>query len=1443
MKIIFDLQACQGRSGERGIGRHSLALAEAMAVDAREHEVWIALNRAIPERIDFLRNKFGTLIPQERVLVWQSITPSAVMGPGNQWRHAASELLRESFFASQNPDIVHTFSQFEGYIDDVISSPLVQSENLPVSYTLYDLIPMYNRELFEQNHVLREWYFQKLKALENAELILSISEYSRLEALKHLPLSPARVTNISSAVNEFFHPLTPNNQDAHRFSGRYGVSKPFILSVLTLDPHKNIDGLLKAYASLPGNLREKHQLVLVTPKEARLQILTGAKREGLHEGEVIVTGHVSDQILRYMFNACSLFVFPSKHEGFGLPVLEAMSCGAPVIGSCVTSISEIIEWKEAMFDPSSHTAIAEKMAQALQDEAFRRELSLRGLKRAKTFSWRACARRAWGALEAWHEEGPLAVHPVPVPTKPTLAYVCSMSAEGPDDIIGLLSELTRYYDIHLVIGQVDYKHLVPDNKFKLIPYELFEETAHEYCRVVYHLGTSLECEQEKIRLLEKYSGVVVLSDIDLSQTYPSDTPQRDSHYQQLYSSHGYNAINKNIDLGGKASGDSDFPCCLRAIELSQGIIASSEEIRTQANRWLGPDFTSEWQIIPRVSLEFAQQDNRPGVSTSHVSQMADSYHTAIEKFAQESIVSHRRRLMHSVAKLAIADNTLPTNYDKRFFAKCVAQNLPTKIQPRIFVDISELAQRDAQGGIQRVVKKFLENMVFKLIDGRCVEPVYAKNNGPLYYAKQWTAQYFNLPGTFTDDPVDPPGPGDLYFMPDYYLLEKDQIDFIQRLQDWGGEAYFIVYDLLPIRRPEWFMPVVNPLFTDFLERIFRYADGILCISKNVADDLFEYLEACRPERSKPLNIGYFHQGSDINSGPAKEKLSAEEHQLLDDIRKCPTFLMVGTVEPRKSHAQALDAFELLWYKGFSINLCIVGQTGWLTDDIKNRVRRLKAGGWHIIWPKHVSDSLLLSLYQESSALLAASEGEGFGLPLIEAAHHGLPIIARDLPVFREVAGEHAFYFSGKSPESLAGAVQEWLKLYQAGSVPSSVDMPVLTWEQSVQQALDVFSSGNWYKAYQRSSQHDLPSEDKLMCEKDGTDNNWPVWRERLDFTSDKSREGGLRINGATRSIEAGKPLITFVTVVRNNEKTLARTIESVQKQKYSNIEHIILDGASTDNTLDLIKQYKAKIDYYASEPDKGLYDALNKVIPLARGDLICVLNSDDWLSDDAAELVASAYGGAEKELVLGAANVIVSERNVSMWLPAKVSANSYFSVANCCHNAIYATKGAYEVSGPYDRGLNIASDFKWIMTCFDAGVTFTYLDKALVNYSMGGVSSDVHQHKHDCHTIIKDRFPFLEDKEVELLSYLFYSLGTHPDHEKFKDINPEEELAGLVDQYGWHKDFIMAVTQEESGANGLHNRPNSHRGSGLKEVIKMRLLRSPKFYNFVRTVYHSINSR
>ena len=181
--------------------------------------------------------------------------------------------------------------------------------------------------------------------------------------------------------------------------------------------------------------------------------------------------------------------------------------------------------------------------------------------------------------------------------------------------------------------------------------------------------------------------------------------------------------------------------------------------------------------------------------------------------------------------------------------------------------------------------------------------------------------------------------------------------------------------------------------------------------------------------------------------------------VIEEISGRTTFLTVGTVEPRKGHALMLAAFEELWANGVDVNFVIVGKQGWEMEKFSAKLQHHPELRKRLFWLKGVNDEYLEALYDAATCLIMASEGEGFGLPLIEAARHKLPVLVRDIPVFREVAGNHASYFTANNPQDLARAINNWLDLYAAGEHVLPDDMPWQTWRQSTEQIKSILLQG------------------------------------------------------------------------------------------------------------------------------------------------------------------------------------------------------------------------------------------------------------------------------------------------------------------------------------------------------------------------------------------------
>jgi glycosyltransferase involved in cell wall biosynthesis len=264
----------------------------------------------------------------------------------------------------------------------------------------------------------------------------------------------------------------------------------------------------------------------------------------------------------------------------------------------------------------------------------------------------------------------------------------------------------------------------------------------------------------------------------------------------------------------------------------------------------------------------------------------------------------------------------------------------------------------------------------------------------------------------------------------------------------------MIHDILLVRRHDWNTKEINAVFDMWLRSITKVATGLICPTQAVVNEVQSWLIDNSPQDLTKLWICSSHHGADIKNSLPSAGMPDNAAFILKHLRSKNSFLMVGTVEPRKAHAQTLVAFELLWQQGIDINLVIVGKQGWMVDDLAKKVRKHTELNRRLFWLEGISDEFLEQVYKHCTCLIAPSEGEGFGLPLIEAAQHKLPIIARDIPVFREIAMNYAYYFSGLTPLDLANAVQKWLIMHNKGMAPQSVDMPYLTWQESAQQLIE-----------------------------------------------------------------------------------------------------------------------------------------------------------------------------------------------------------------------------------------------------------------------------------------------------------------------------------------------------------------------------------------------------
>lgn len=831
MRLVIDFQGAQTNSRFRGIGRYAMALTEEIIKQTENHEIIVVLNDSYPETIGPLKNFFNDLLPSENIRVWKA--PGNIAGGDRsaaRRRHQA-ETIYEYFLASLRPDVVLVMTLFEGVEGKFAAKIKTTPYNLPTAAICYDFIPLHHPSVYlPDRSFAKSLYLEKLQCLDRADLLLAISEFVAFEAASRSKNASQTVINISAACTNVFGPKTFSKNEHTELRARLKINKDFIVtSGGGTEVRKNLQLLLDAFANLPANIRQSYQIVFTGKQtsEGISLISQQAKQAGVEQNALVFSGYLSDEDLSLLYTDAQLMVFPSLDEGFGLPPLEAMSCGTPTLASNAASLPEVMGFPEGMFDPHDHIKLAEKITNALSDDLYRDTLIKNAKQQAAKFSWERSARLAIQALEDLYEREKYSVKPS-------------------------------------------------------------SEQALELCL----------------------------------QTIALDPPPNDE-----------------VDI--------------LAISLAM--------------------------VFPEVK---------------------------------------RKR--------------------------------------RLFVDVSTIVFFDARTGCQRVTRSVLMEWLKNPPNDIQIVPVYVKPAEDIFFhASEYAARLSNYSVDWADLPIDF-APGDIYFGLDLNTdFTERQAAFLSQMHRFGVRVVFLVYDLLPLQLPQFCLESVQEAFTRWIEIVARY-DGIIGISQASADAVKDWRAENRPAADHDgFEYHAVHLGADIANSAPSAGMPADADDVLTAMTARPCFLMTGTLEPRKGQAHVLDAFDLLWAQGQDVSLVIVGKKGWRIDEFADRLVKHPEMGTRLFWLEGISDEYLLKVYEKATCLIAASWGEGFGLPLIEAAHHGIPIIARDLPVFREVAKDHAFYFDSQTPTGLAASITEWLDMYSRGDAPQSKGMPVLTWAEAAKMMLDI----------------------------------------------------------------------------------------------------------------------------------------------------------------------------------------------------------------------------------------------------------------------------------------------------------------------------------------------------------------------------------------------------
>ena len=493
--------------------------------------------------------------------------------------------------------------------------------------------------------------------------------------------------------------------------------------------------------------------------------------------------------------------------------------------------------------------------------------------------------------------------------------------------------------------------------------------------------------------------------------------------------------------------------------------------------WMLPDTFETDDLVLAMNTLYHEPDKRQAMAQCGPDVIAEHHSPAICARAYRDFIEScyaQRHLSHPHGLLREINRVWPDGQisaaQRIALANAIDFNRAASLpRPRLLLDITSTQNTALRTGIERVALALLDALIELEPAEWVVTPAYLDNpEGQWHYfqANNFMVKRLDLEVPRLSDHQLMPRHSDALLTLDLSTAQFKQADeqgLFKHYRASGVRCYSLVYDLLPVTLPDKFPDTTQQIHENWLSVVSKF-DGALCISAHVAQELDRW-RAQQAEPNHPYRIGSFLLGADTDTFksaggtvvPSHSELAGSLDNLDTHVASAkppPIFLMVGTIEPRKGYLETIHAFLELWAEGFDAHLIIVGREGWThLEDAKrkdipatiellcNHPERFR----RLVWLNNADDIALEAAYARAECLIAASYDEGFGLPIIEATRHGVPVLARDIAVFREVApAGTAFFKDGE----LANAIANWTKPEQPPK-----DEHTITWRESAQQVL------------------------------------------------------------------------------------------------------------------------------------------------------------------------------------------------------------------------------------------------------------------------------------------------------------------------------------------------------------------------------------------------------
>lgn len=517
------------------------------------------------------------------------------------------------FILRNKIDIIHFTSPFMFDIE----VPDMTQLKVKKTYLVYDLIPIIMKEHYYDtwpDHI-RKIYDERCKIVSKADLILTISQASKNDLVQRLSINPGRIEVIYASTNEELYQNSRTGMEPDILEEELGLSSPFIYSLTGYDVRKNNKGLIKAFSNISSAYPELKLVISGIKNDLEQnEFKQYASSINAPVDRIIFLGFVSEECLLALYRECEVFVFPSLYEGFGLPVLEAMRVGAPVITTNCSSLVEVAGEAAILVKPDDDEELVQALHSVLEDSTVKQQLKEKSLKQSQFFNWNNVTLDSMQTLKKLLNN----IMEETTNGKPILAFVSPLAPQVSgiaDYSEEMLIYLRDYFEIKIIVNGITPSNAFISENFEVIDVKKQQSRLDSISYRLYHMGNN-ELHDWIYELLKKYPGTVLLHDLNLFGFFMHTTfvkgfkEQFRNELTYAYGPEGFEAGRQLLE-NGTYPNSQQFPLFHRVVDLSNGLIVHSkwlkETIETSAS------FTGDIKVVPHgvafdPSLESPQVD-------------------------------------------------------------------------------------------------------------------------------------------------------------------------------------------------------------------------------------------------------------------------------------------------------------------------------------------------------------------------------------------------------------------------------------------------------------------------------------------------------------------------------------------------------------------------------------------------------------------------------------------------------------------------------------------------------------------------------------------------------------------------------------------------------------------------------------------------------------------